>query len=205
MTRGPQPKVVRLINKYNLDDLGAELEHRWTDSKDRASLRQLAYEVNLQLLENALAEAGESSLDGELENLYHLLTDDDRSSGAQIQARNTLEQHGIDVDALTEDFVSHQAIYTYLRNYRSVDPPDETSTPQEQMDQRLNTIQRLKARLTSVTDNALTEFVNTNLLTLGEFKVLVTIRVQCTDCNTRLSISDLFANGGCECPQADHG
>jgi hypothetical protein len=92
-----------------------------------------------------------------------------------------------------------------LRKYRSVDPPDQTSSPQEQMDQRLNTIQRLKTRLTSVTDNALTEFVNTNLLTLGDFKVLITIRVQCTDCNTRLAISDLFANGGCECPRVDHG
>jgi len=204
MTRGPKPKVVRLINEYDLGDFGDELEQRWTDADDRDSLRKLARDVNLRLLESALAEMDEPRLDGELKNLYQLLTDDDRSSGAHIQARNTLQQQGIDVDQLKEDFVSHQAIYTYLTKYRDVESPDETPSKQEQLDQRQNTIQRLRTRLTTVTETSLTELANADHLTLGEFKVLVTVRIQCTDCNTWISIADLFANRGCECSPVDH-
>lgn len=199
MTRGPKPKVDRLIDAYDFEGLGDELECRWTDDDDRASLRQLADDVNLRLLESALAETGERRPDGDLENLYHRLTDDDRGSGAHVRARNTLQRHGVDVDALRQDFVSHQSIYTYLTNHRNVDPPDRTPSKQEQLDQRCATVQRLKTRLASVTETAITELVEAGHLTLGDCRVLVTVRVQCTDCNTRRSVTDLFAEGGCEC------
>jgi len=205
MTRGPEPKVARLIDAYEFEDLGDELERRWTDPDDRASLRQLADDVNRRLLERSLAETGEPRPGDELENLYRRLTDDDLGSGARVQARNTLRRHGVDADALRQDFVSHQSIYTYLTNYRNADPPDRTPSEQEQLDQRSATVQRLTTRLASVTETALTELVNAGHLTLGEFKVLVTVRVQCTDCNTRRSVADLFANGGCECSRPDRG
>lgn len=192
-------KVERLIEKYNLTEIGKELEERWTRSENRQGLRQLADYFNQRLLQAALIQSEADPLEGEVENLYRLLTDDDVSSGVQIQTRNTIEQRGIDVDELEQDFVSYQSIYTYLTNHREVTPPDETPSKQEQLDQRLDTIQRLKTRLTTITERSLQELVNADRLTLGNFNVLVTVRVQCTDCNTRLSVVDILSSGGCEC------
>jgi hypothetical protein len=56
---GRRTKVVRLIDEYELGDIGDRLEHRWTtDGDDRMSLRDLADYFNQQLLAAAMAEAG---------------------------------------------------------------------------------------------------------------------------------------------------
>jgi len=68
---------VQLLAEYNLSGLGVELEQLWTAETDRQSLRELAAYSNQQLLQQRLEEAGVQILDGEVENIYRLLTDDD--------------------------------------------------------------------------------------------------------------------------------
>jgi len=75
--RGRHSKVVQLLAEYNLSGLGVELEQLWTAETDRQSLRELAAYSNQQLLQQRLEEAGVQILDGEVENIYRLLTDDD--------------------------------------------------------------------------------------------------------------------------------
>ncbi|MFC7007207.1 rod-determining factor RdfA [Halalkalicoccus salilacus] len=112
-------KVGRVIREYGLDGLGTELEIRWTGKGgDQYSLRALADRFNQRVLEAALEDAGVRSLEGDVENRYRLLTDDDVSAGMHQQARRELERAGVDVDALESDFVSHQSIYTYLTDHR---------------------------------------------------------------------------------------
>lgn len=197
--RATRSKVVRLIDEYELHGLGDELEDRWTRSENRSSLRDLAEYFNQQLLSIALETTDSELLDGEVDNLYRLLTNDDITSGVRQETRSHLEQQGVDADSLENDFVSYQAIRTYLRNYRDVSPPDDSDSPEAHRERKYATVQQLTSRLTTVATDALAELANAGHLTLGEFDVLVTVRVHCSDCDTRVSITDLLRQGGCEC------
>jgi len=119
--RGRRRKVARLIDEYNLQGIGEELERLWTADDDRRSLRSLADLFNRRLLKISLEEAGVTSLDGEVENAYRLLDDDDVSGADRTRARRRLEREGVDVDTLQEDFVTYQAVRTYLKNYRGAE------------------------------------------------------------------------------------
>lgn len=194
-----RPKVARLIDEYGLDGLGAELEERWTRSEDRSSLRDLAEYFNRQLVESELETIDTDPLEGGVDNVYRLLTDDDVTSGVRQETRSRLEQRGVDVDSLEEDFVSYQAIRTYLTEYRDASSPDTSVDPETHRQRKRKTIQQLTSRLTTVTEEALRELANADHLTLGEFDVLVTVRVHCRDCDSHLSIPDLIRRRGCEC------
>lgn len=190
-------KVVRLLQRYELVGLGDELVEYWTDeTTERKSLRELADYFNQELLARVLRDASVDTLAGEQENLYRLLTDEGVSSGAAVQATNRLEQHGIDVDRLTADFVSRQAIHTYLTNYRDVsyssndDDPVETET---------TNVRRLRRRMTTIIESKIERLRNTDRITLGAFNVLIDVRVLCEDCGAQYQVTELFDRGGCEC------
>jgi hypothetical protein len=194
-----QSKVARLIDKYELSGMGETLEQRWTATEDRLSLRDLADYFNRHLLQAALNADGSDALDGEIDNLYRLLTDDDVTSGVREQARNRLERDGVDPAMLEEDFVTYQSIRTYLKNYRDASAPTTGESPDDRIDRKQSTIQRLSARLRDVTEQSLRGLASASVITLGEFEVIVTVRVHCTSCGTQQSVSRLLDNRGCEC------
>jgi hypothetical protein len=115
-TGGTETKVGRLIDGYDLGpEYGAELEAAWTDDGvERKSLRDLAEEFNRKLLAAAMSGAGMSTLDGEVDNIFRLLTEDDVTAGTRTDARSRLERNGIDVDQLERDFVTYQAIRLFV-------------------------------------------------------------------------------------------
>jgi len=182
-------------------NIGDELERRWTRTENRSSLRDLADYFNRQVLRTAFESAGEDPLDGEVENLYRLLTDDETTSGVRQQARNRLEDRGVDVDSLESNFVSYQSIRTYLKQYRDATPPEKQDRSRTQLERKRATIQRLTNRLVQVTEQSLTELANASRITLGEFSVVVAVRVHCSDCDTQQSVTDLLTNGGCACEE----
>lgn len=196
-----QSKVAQLIEEHDLDGLGNDLEARWTRTEDRSSLRDLAEYFNKQILRATIERTDSPTLDGEIANIYRLLTDENVTSGVRQETRSRLDRRGVDVDRLERDFVSYQAIRTYLRNYRNVSPPDESGSPDDHRNRKRTTIQQLSGRLTTVTTDALTELRNAGRLTLGQFDVLVTVQVHCFDCDSRTSITDLLSQGGCECDE----
>lgn len=197
--KGPKAKVARSIEKYELEGLGEELADKWTRTENRNSLRELADYFNRQLLRAALENARVDSLEGEVENYYRLLTDETLTSGVRREARDHLEQHGVDVEALERDFVSYQAVRTYLKSYHDASPPETTRAPAQQRSEKADTIQRLTNRLRKVTQQALDDLRNAGHVTLGDFDVFVTVRVHCTDCNTQHPISEILSTGGCDC------
>ena len=190
-------KVARVLNKYDLSTLGDELATRWTAENNRMSLRQLAAYFNKQLLESRLDEKRVDMLPGEIENLYELLTDEDVTSGTRIQAENRLSEYGIDVDELRSDFVSRQAIHTYVTKQRqkTYDKPDADET----IDKRLEQLQRLKSRERAVTEQTLSTLRNTDRLNLGEFQIFSSVQVQCSDCGRQFELTALLDRGGCDC------
>jgi len=199
MSSAGRSKVARIIESYGMTGTGDELERRWTRVENRSSLRDLADYFNKQLLKSALESAGETPLEGEVDNLYRLLTDDEITSGVRQQARNRLEDRGVDVNTLESDFVSYQSIRTYLKQVRDAEPPKEQDEPETQLERKRATIQRLVNRLVQVTEQSLTELANASRITLGEFSVIVSVRVHCSECDTQQPVTDLLANGGCAC------
>lgn len=193
---GRRSKVARLIEEYDLQGLGPELEHLWTADEDRRSLRELAAYFNKQVLEAELKEVDVQLLDGELGNIYRLLTDDDVNNADRLRARRQLERDGIDINELRSNFVTYQAIRSYLKEHRGVEyTPDET----DPIEREKANVQQLRGRMVSVTDGRLEQLQNTDRLTIGEFRTLVNIQVVCEDCNSQFDVLELLVRGGCEC------
>lgn len=192
-------KVVRLIDEYDLDGVGAEMERRWTaDGEERMSLRDLSERFNRQLLEEVMARAGVQPLSGEVENLYQLLTDDDVSEADRTRARRRLEREGIDVDTLLKDFVSYQAVRTYLREHQGA---SYTSTTGDRLETEARNIQRLRSRTTAVIESKLDQLEAGGHLSLGDFRTLVNATVVCEDCGSQFDVRELLERGGCDCDE----
>jgi hypothetical protein len=194
--RGRPSKVARLIDQYDLDGVGDDLERRWTadDPDERWSLRSLAVYFNQQLLERAVFDAGMQPLEGEIANLYRLLTDEDVSDADRTRATRQLEREGVDVDDLTDDFVSYQAVRTYLTNRGA-----EYSVETDRIASVQTTIQQLRNRTTTVVESKLDSVRSSDELTLGRFRVLVNVEVVCEDCSTQYDVGTLLDQGGCDC------
>lgn len=193
---GPTGKVARLIEAEGLDALGPELERRWTASGDeRASLRELADTFNRRLLESRLEAADVTTLAGEVANHYRLLTDEDVGAAERTRARRRLEREGVDVEALTRDFVSYQAVRTYLTDHRGVEY-DADSDPIETLEE---TVGRLRGRLASVTESRLEAARRAGGIDLGGYDVTVSVEVSCRNCGRQVALGTLLAENGCDC------
>lgn len=190
-------KVARLIQKYDLDGIGAELESRWTATEDRSSLRELATDFNRELVQSAMVEAGISTLPGEAENAYDLLTGNEVSGADRTRIRRRLERAGVPVESLLDDFVSYQAVRTYLTKHRDVEFDPSTG---DRLERESTNIRKLRGRTVSVTESKLEQLHNTDELHLGEFRTLVDVRVVCEECGGQFDVVDLLDRGRCHCP-----
>jgi len=204
MTDGPEltkpltnSKVGRLIEKHELTGLGEMLERKWLgEETNQQSLRDLAEFFNKELLATVLYEAGMSTIDGELDNLYRLLTDADVSSGNRTQAWNRLKRNNIDIEELEQAFVTHQAVYTYLTEFRGVSRDDQERRSLA-ADER--TLTKLRNRTTTVTESVVGQRSNAGDISIGEFKMLVDVRILCRDCGSQYTVGELFEQEECDC------
>ena len=196
---GPRPKVVRIIEQYALEGIGDELEHKWTRDEDRMSLRALADEFNERLVERALHDAAVDTLTEDSSYIYAVLNGDAGTSGEQTQLKRRLERDGVDVDALTSDFVTYQAIRSYLTNIREASAP--TKDDETIRDNAADTIAQLRERTAAVTESKLAGLESSDRLTLGEHRVRVDVRVFCEDCGKQYDVGTLLENGSCGCNQ----
>lgn len=194
----PSSKVARLIAEYDLDGLGEELEMRWTgDGVERTSLRDLADYFNERLLERALIDAGMAALDSDVSTMYRNLTDDDVSTGVRTDARNRLESNGLDVESLESDFVSYQAIRSYLTEYR--DAEYRRLSDEEKVEKDLQSIQRLMTRTLSVTEERIQKLEQTGRIDADGFEVLLDVQVLCGACGEQYAVSEFLEGRGCDC------
>jgi len=195
---GPRGKVSRLIEQDGLEGTGDYLVERWSagDRESRMGLRALAREFNHRLLEARLAAADVNPVEGTAESYYEALAGEEASSGVRTQVRRRLERAGVDVEALRSDFVSRQAVHTYLTSTRGVSRETEASVSPQSV---RSTLDRLRERVRKVTTGRLQRLRDAELLTLGDARVIVSVEVYCNDCGTQRSLSDLLAAGGCDC------
>lgn len=198
----PESKVARLIAEYDLDGIGAELEALWTREDDeRKSLRDLATHFNRALLESALRDADIDTLDTDPDRTYERLAGEGATAGVRTETRVHLERNGLDVDALEADFVSYQAIRSYLEDWRGAEY--ESISDEAKLQKDLETIRRLQNRTRSVTTSRIEQLGTTGRLDISDFEVVLDVGVLCQDCGTRYSVSELFDQGGCRCGVGD--
>ncbi|MEF8802361.1 MAG: hypothetical protein V5A38_13990 [Halolamina sp.] len=189
-------KVGRLIESYELEGMPAELARYWLgEGVERQSLRELATLFNERLVRAAMQDAGMSPLEGEAANVYELLSGDSATSGARTRAERRLGRKGVDVEQLTSEFVSHQAIHTYLTDVRGLEHTAET----EGVESRIETVQRLVGRTRSVSAGVVEGLAGSDEIDIGEFEVTADVYVTCRDCNSRYELTSFLRRGQCDC------
>lgn len=192
---GVNTKVGRVIRAYDLNRMGANLEAAWTgESGERTSLRDLADEFNEAVLRAALGEVGVSSLSVDVSSTYEAIRGDSGSSATR--ARRRLEREGVDVDEVTSDFVTHQAIHTYLTQEREASLPDAS---EDIAKRKVETVEKLQGRMSAVAESALTALVNADELDRADYDILIDVRAVCQNCGTDAPVSELIRRGGCGC------
>jgi len=195
----PNNKIARLLDEYDLNNgFGAELEERWTRSgESRSSLRELAEIFNKKLLETEIRRHDMSPLSGEVDNIYTLLTGESVSVGDRVEARNRLERAGIDVGKLKKDFVTYQAVRSYLQNVRGA--TYESTEDSADTDAAVESIRRLHSRVEAVVNSNIEHLRQNDELTIGDPQISVTVQVFCASCRSQHSYDELLKRGECDC------
>ena len=201
-SRSRRSKVERVIAEYDLESWGDRLEAKWVgDGTERTSLRDLAGEFNRAVLRAAVRDAGGSMLESDIDTLYRALTDDDVSRSETVRKRRELERTGVDIDAVSSDFVTHQTIYTYLTNVRDASLPEADT--EDRLERKTETVQRLAGRTQVVTESTLEELGNAGEIADRDYEVFVDVRTICGNCGADYPIATLLDQGGCDCEIAD--
>lgn len=192
-------KVARCIDKYDLPEMGPTLEARWTgESGERTSLRDLAEIFNRTLVEAALRDVDTLPLSVDVGGIYEALRRGSRTE--RLRAERRLEREGVDAEALTADFVSHQAVHTYLRRNREASPPASTTNTVEN---RIQTIEKLEGRVAAVAEAAVSGVPAAEDADTPAYEVLVDVKGVCTACGETYAVRDLLTRGGCRCVHTD--
>jgi uncharacterized UPF0146 family protein len=195
-------KVGTVATQYGLDGIHRRLARLWASEEDHHSLRDLEELFNVDVLAAALERAGASPVEGEVENFYRILRDDDVSEGSRIEVRNRLQREGVDVAAVTDDFVSHQTIHGHLRDCLDASYDPETD-PETRLRNGRDAVFGLRNRTRSVTRNTLDRLDDADAIDLGDADVFVDITVSCEDCGTIASVDEILDDGGCDCRPAE--
>lgn len=189
-------KVGRIVEQYELADINDELATRWRgDDGESLSLRSLERLFNEAVLAAALQDADVEMIRGEVENLYHLLTDDTVSSGDRTQVENRLERDGVDVETVRSNFVSHQSIHTHLRDCLSV---EKDSTPKDPIKSARDTVYAMENRTGKVAQNHLQRLADGEIA-IADYDIFTEVTVSCSACGRHHEFGELLANGGCDC------
>lgn len=194
-----QSKVARLIAEYDLEGIGEEMEELWTRTDDTGlSTRELADHFNKELLRAVLHDAGMEVIQSELTAIQSFVNGEQQTVREEIEVEERLARHDIDPDKLNSLFVSHQTVYNYLTEQRGAEYQNDTG-PEERIRKSSDSIQKMKARTTSVAKNILDSLARAGLITLGEYDVISEVSVYCEDCGSRFTTSELIARRGCNC------
>jgi hypothetical protein len=192
---GRKTKVARVIEEYDLEGMGAQLEAAWTgENGERTSLRDLADEFNEAVLEAALQEAGVTPLKFEVSGAHESLRNGSGPETTRTVRR--LEREGVDPDTLAGDFVTHQAIHTYLTKEREASLPEKNGYP---VNRKIETIEKLQERVAAVTESAVSSLASADELDKEEYDVFVDVRAVCPACGSDYTVGELIRQGGCEC------
>lgn len=195
----PCCKVGAVAEAYVLVDLDEVLHERWTAPTDRSSVRSLADYVNRRVLRAVLHEGHEGTLEGEVENYYRLLTDEDVSRGMRAETRSRLRDRNVDVETVEDDFLSHQTVYRHLTGCLDADRDSPAIDSETSVRVGLGTIRALQRRTEAVARSTLDRLARAGHFDVGEIDVLVDVTLTCRGCGEQLPLSESLTGRSCSC------
>jgi hypothetical protein len=185
-------KIERNIDKYGLSGLNEEIRRQ---RQQGASLRDLAAYINQRILETVLRDVNESIV-GDVESIYETLRGDEVSVGRRAELSSRLTRHGVPMEEIEDDFVSHQTVSTYLSDCLEM----ETSRQQQiTTEEAITTIEWAEARGTAVIDRTLTRLHEADKITTAVDDVSCSHLVTCAECGTAYRLYEFIDQGGCDC------
>lgn len=195
-------KVGRVAEDRGLRGIHDDLERQWR-AEDSASVRELAEEFNRQVLRAGIEISGRTPLDGEVENLYRVLTDDGVDAGSRTQARERLRQEGVPIREIEDQFLSHQTMYRHLVDCLEI----TRESTQVGGDSRVATwrdrILSLRTRMARVTERGIEQLRGSDAVDIGSFEVYIDVNVFCEDCDGFYTIEEFLDGRTCDCEPAD--
>ena len=173
-TRGPKKKIVRVIEEYELSAIGEEMADLWTaeNQSDRYSLQELMDLFNLRVLKAALETAGLDLAPGEAENTYNYLTNDEVPHADYEETRLRLEEKGVNVDQVLNDFVaSKQTMSKYLREEQGVDFSPDKAAPDEKKQGQLDYVRKIERRYENIAEGVVESLISNGELSDDEYSI----------------------------------
>lgn len=189
----PCCKVGRNIQRYELEGLNDELRER-REGAD-ASLRALADHVNERILSVAMNRASVNVV-GDAASVYEVLTGEDVDPGRRADVRDQLLFAEVDLETVTDDFVSHQTIKTHLTDCLDI---DTSRTGVESLSEAREVIEWARSRDEEIIEKTLARLRRIDELETGDLDVTHSISVHCEDCGAVYRMEELLDGGHCKC------
>jgi hypothetical protein len=191
-------KVSAVATEFDLGDTYERLGPEWAGD-DGESVRGLADSFNRQVLRAAFVDAGTLPLDGEVANVYRLLTDEAVDEGERTKCRERLRQRGIPIDQVTDRFVSHQTLYRHLVDCLDVSYETGEKTAEERVEAWRDRLLALQTRTNRVAEQAVEQLADSGAVSIRKADVRTEVTVTCEDCGDFFRIEELLDSRTCGC------
>lgn len=133
-----------------------------------------------------------------MEMIHRVLTDETISTGMRNQARRRLKRTNVDIESIRQDFVSRQAIHTFLTKKRNAE-----YTPEDAPQSSIKTVQKLTERTKRIVESKVGQFQRNRGLDIGNFHVFVVVRIMWEECGNQYKLPDLFERNSCDCTSVE--
>lgn len=187
-------KVGRVTREYEVPNADSRIVDEWQSG---TSVRQLARELNEDLIESGLAGANLGTVEWSLSPVYEALHTDELSEAEAIEIRRELDRAGVDVERLSSDLVSHQTVYRHLTQCLDASRSDDR-TPEQRRETARDTVYALQQRTELVTESTIETLLSAGVADLGDPEVVVDMQVVCGDCGRSLDFETAITDG-CDC------
>lgn len=193
-SRGPKKKIIRVSERYGLDEIGEKMAEMWTNPNqdERKTLTELRDYFNRNVLEKAMKKNGMEPVPGEIEYAYEYLFDDDTPHSDKMDVKNRLESNGVDVAQVVDDFInSPQTIHNFLRDVHQAElerSKDDRSPKQKARDH----LKSLNRRYEAIVSDMVDDMVNKDDLEDADYDITLEWYITNTETGEEKLISDIL-------------
>jgi hypothetical protein len=187
-------KIPSVAEKYGIEDY--DLERLWT-GPDSMGLRDIAEQFNIKIVRGALAQVVEPE-EEDPQYLFRVLTGDIGTNKTRNAKRRDLEEKGIDVDELQDDFISYSAVRRYLTEYKGVDK-DTVPNESEAIENLRTTAEKLETRCRNVIIDHVERLNKRGILSIKDPSLVVDFNLYCEECEKELRFAEYIKRRECDC------
>lgn len=187
-------KVQRVTEAYRLTGIDDELQRRYEN--EDATLHGLAEYLNDRITAVVL-EAIDNPTDTEPATVRAALDGDESIPATKRDDIRSILVGQLDVDLLTDTYVSHETIRKHLNEHLDVSTSQGGFDTFDELQEALNSYQE---QYENGVRNALERAGNKGLIDGSEYRIFST-RVECQHCSEIYRLQELLKRQGCDCQE----